>query len=363
MGTNQVRDREIVACKKQRIWLLRGALVAVALTTYTVPAKPLDHGDTGLCSVHGEHPCASAGQSCWADNAVTMADKEEDLLKPVADDKEDVRLQEAWDNTEAVLRVPGERSAEIHLIRAQIHLRRQHAQEAIKELEKGMELLEKSPTPLVRPLPEQFSKTLAAALKLSGQQTNAKITEMEKENRELNRTLLTVREQAAKAAKERDDTKILAREQLSEVTKELRSTRERLNKEVSDLKGVNEKMSKDVASKVEQLSDAAREARLTREAVDKFIKESNRPQQINDKAIMVVNAPAWATLYINDQKIEAANTPKQGFVTPTLNPERNYYYDIRAEIIREGKVVSKTKRIYVRAGSEVQVSFDDLLSF
>jgi uncharacterized protein (TIGR03000 family) len=55
---------------------------------------------------------------------------------------------------------------------------------------------------------------------------------------------------------------------------------------------------------------------------------------------------------------DAATTSKSAqrvFVSPSLNPGREYHYTLKAEWVRDGKPVVVSKEIAVRAGQETRV--------
>jgi uncharacterized protein (TIGR03000 family) len=74
------------------------------------------------------------------------------------------------------------------------------------------------------------------------------------------------------------------------------------------------------------------------------------------KAKVIVEVPSGAKLYIDDQP--SKNTSERRvFSTPALEAGQSYYYVLRAEITKEGKTYSDTRRVVVRAGTEVTASF------
>jgi uncharacterized protein (TIGR03000 family) len=76
-------------------------------------------------------------------------------------------------------------------------------------------------------------------------------------------------------------------------------------------------------------------------------------------AKLVVELPKDAKLYVDDQPLKSASA-KRVFRTPELQPGLSYYYMLRAEVVRDGKAVSKEQRVIVRAGDETRASFADL---
>jgi uncharacterized protein (TIGR03000 family) len=61
-------------------------------------------------------------------------------------------------------------------------------------------------------------------------------------------------------------------------------------------------------------------------------------------------------LYIDDQLKKGASESRS-FDTPVLQPGETYFYDVRVERLRDGKTVTESKRLIVRAGQETHVRF------
>lgn len=78
-----------------------------------------------------------------------------------------------------------------------------------------------------------------------------------------------------------------------------------------------------------------------------------------DSAKVEVQMPDDAVLYIDGQRTPLTSTSRV-FATPTLAPNQNYYYTLKAEALRDGKVVEETRRVVVRAGSVAQVELRNL---
>jgi len=91
-----------------------------------------------------------------------------------------------------------------------------------------------------------------------------------------------------------------------------------------------------------------------------------QPKKLEDKkssslnrAKMVVELPADAKLYIDDQLMKATSE-RRSFTTPDLVRGQAYYYILRAETVRDGKTLMASKRVIVRAGETVQTSLQEL---
>jgi uncharacterized protein (TIGR03000 family) len=76
------------------------------------------------------------------------------------------------------------------------------------------------------------------------------------------------------------------------------------------------------------------------------------------KARLIVELPADAKLYIDDQLMKTSST-KRNFSTPELRDGQSYFYDIRVEVVRDGKTYESTQRIIVRAGEQIRAAFQE----
>src|SRR5262245_17802335 len=74
---------------------------------------------------------------------------------------------------------------------------------------------------------------------------------------------------------------------------------------------------------------------------------------------VVITLPADAKLYFNDVLTHTPGATRT-FATPPLQFGMNYTYQLRAEVTRQGKPVSETKQIVVRAGETTNVDFSPL---
>jgi len=87
---------------------------------------------------------------------------------------------------------------------------------------------------------------------------------------------------------------------------------------------------------------------------DKKDKESAQP----DRARLIVEVPADAKLYIDEQLMKSTAAIRS-FSTPTLEVGQSYYYDVRVEVVRDGKTYEGSKRVVVRAGEKIRASFNE----
>jgi len=74
-------------------------------------------------------------------------------------------------------------------------------------------------------------------------------------------------------------------------------------------------------------------------------------------ATILVNLPANAKLTIDDAATSSTSATRT-FATPALETGKVYYYTLKAEIVRDGKTVTETKRVEVRAGELSRVSIE-----
>jgi uncharacterized protein (TIGR03000 family) len=73
-----------------------------------------------------------------------------------------------------------------------------------------------------------------------------------------------------------------------------------------------------------------------------------------NRATLIVTLPADARLSINGWSMQSASGTRR-FVTPMLDPNSDYYYDMTADM---GQGQIQTQRIRFRAGQEVPVTFN-----
>ncbi len=88
-------------------------------------------------------------------------------------------------------------------------------------------------------------------------------------------------------------------------------------------------------------------------------KDDKKTAELNSNARLIVEVPADAKLFVDDQPMKT-NSARRVFNTPTLEEGQAYYYILRAEVIRDGKQLSESKRVIVHAGDVVRTTFSEL---
>jgi uncharacterized protein (TIGR03000 family) len=76
-------------------------------------------------------------------------------------------------------------------------------------------------------------------------------------------------------------------------------------------------------------------------------------------AHITVRLPADARLTVHGVECPLTSETRT-FDTPALAPGQNFYYLLKAEVLRDGRPIAQTRRVDFRSGEQVTVSFDDL---
>jgi uncharacterized protein (TIGR03000 family) len=74
---------------------------------------------------------------------------------------------------------------------------------------------------------------------------------------------------------------------------------------------------------------------------------------------LIVTLPADAKLYVDDRPTTAISE-RRVFNTLGLADGQEYSYILRAQVVRDGKMRSKTKRVLLHAGDAIETSFAEL---
>ena len=73
-------------------------------------------------------------------------------------------------------------------------------------------------------------------------------------------------------------------------------------------------------------------------------------------AHVTITAPADAHVTVDGVEVPAS---ARTFSTPALEAGRTYYYTVTAEMTRDGRKVSDSRRVVVAAGQDVSVEFTE----
>ncbi len=87
-------------------------------------------------------------------------------------------------------------------------------------------------------------------------------------------------------------------------------------------------------------------------AVDQVVSE------VAASARITVRLPQDARLYVDGVACPLTSSTRS-FNTPTLEPGREFYYTLRAEVVRDGQARTQSQRVVVSAGRQVTVEFRD----
>jgi uncharacterized protein (TIGR03000 family) len=78
-----------------------------------------------------------------------------------------------------------------------------------------------------------------------------------------------------------------------------------------------------------------------------------------DVAKVTVRLPDDAKLFI-DGVLCPLTSSVRTFETPKLDPGRQYFYNVKAEVVRDGREASESRRVVVEAGKETTVEFPNI---
>lgn len=85
--------------------------------------------------------------------------------------------------------------------------------------------------------------------------------------------------------------------------------------------------------------------------------EKPADKEINAPATIQVSLPADAKLTIDDAATTSTSANRT-FATPSLETGKEYFYTLKAEIVRDGKTVTTTRRVAVKAGELTNVTIE-----
>jgi uncharacterized protein (TIGR03000 family) len=73
-------------------------------------------------------------------------------------------------------------------------------------------------------------------------------------------------------------------------------------------------------------------------------------------ATLLIHLPADASLTINTTATAQMTADTRKFVSPPLEPGRDYYYNLQAEVVQGGQRLVTNSRVFVRAGQQSEVT-------
>ncbi len=81
---------------------------------------------------------------------------------------------------------------------------------------------------------------------------------------------------------------------------------------------------------------------------------------LQNQARMLVEVPADAKVFVDGVETKLANLTSRSYITPPLERGRDFAYDVRVDVVRDGQTLSETQQIVVRAGEESRAVFRKL---
>jgi uncharacterized protein (TIGR03000 family) len=84
-----------------------------------------------------------------------------------------------------------------------------------------------------------------------------------------------------------------------------------------------------------------------------------RPLPPSQRATISLSVPAGAAFTVNGQEIPLPSENPL-FVSPPLEPGRDYFYDFNITVMKDGKPLVRVKRVSVRSGAIVRLNYEDM---
>lgn len=88
-------------------------------------------------------------------------------------------------------------------------------------------------------------------------------------------------------------------------------------------------------------------------------KQTSYYQPTSESARLIIHLPADARLYVDGVATRTMGQEVRTYRTPELEYGQEYVYTLKMEIDRDGKTLTETKRIFVRAGQASEARFDE----
>jgi uncharacterized protein (TIGR03000 family) len=84
--------------------------------------------------------------------------------------------------------------------------------------------------------------------------------------------------------------------------------------------------------------------------------QQQMPQQDANKALIVVRVPSNAQVFFEGQPTTAQG-PLRAFLSPAIDPNKDYTYDVKATWNQNGRPVTQERHVRVHAGQRARVDF------
>ena len=84
-------------------------------------------------------------------------------------------------------------------------------------------------------------------------------------------------------------------------------------------------------------------------------KEGKKATRGPAPATIIVSLPANAKLTV-DETVTKSTSATRVFISPALQVGQEYLYNLKAEVVQNGKTITLAKQVTVRAGNETTVS-------
>ena len=89
-------------------------------------------------------------------------------------------------------------------------------------------------------------------------------------------------------------------------------------------------------------------------------KQTSYYQPSSESARLVVRLPADAKLYVDGQVTRTVGQEIRTYRTPELEFGQDYVYTLKIEVVRQGKTLTESKKVLVRAGKTSEAAFEDV---
>jgi uncharacterized protein (TIGR03000 family) len=91
---------------------------------------------------------------------------------------------------------------------------------------------------------------------------------------------------------------------------------------------------------------------------EKIKKPKTEGGETNSTARVTVELPSDAKMWVDNVPCPLTSGTRS-FATPALAGNQQYYYNLKVEIVRDGRTISETQRIVLTPGQETRVDFNN----